>query len=451
MSRFIDFKPFSIESHQRWRLILAVVLALISFLLLYFWQQYLFGLFRYVNTTFGYDSYNVNYVISQDSIRKLSLFFAGNAAIIGNAVGIAFLSHFYTENKKFKRRLAQIRNNQSFVIGSYYFWGFKITFVIFMINLFNHIDFGIISALFNVVPFLFVALFLESVKGLRRFWKRYNLKILLVHGLILAALIWGISQVNRSTYNAIGIQQEEGNPFIELPIVNNKNGELYDDSYFSYRGRDNVKIIKSGDTLEYRFYRQKSSIQGMMFNILGKGHHRDFYQTVSLYVSKDMPYYKLQEVEWNMAYFNINRVYYMTLDTAYGREIAFRKNLYLTEEMFLNRKDKMPLPPYFYQDRYDDVEKTAISVDQFLKEEKIDKNRVEQYFYTTVNSKTVFQFEISNRVTLQHYIDFMNSYRKSVKLLRKEYAKRQNSGIKKASVEYPYRYIESMVSINRIM
>jgi hypothetical protein len=416
----------------------AISLGLLSAIILYLFQQYLFSLFRFLNIGFFY---NVDYIISDQNVMRLGIFYAGNAVIIGNSVFVSLMTKSTGSARKVKSYYARIRNNQSFLIGSYYFWAFKITFVILLINLYNQIDFGLVQAMWSLVPFLFVALFLESVKGLRRYWKDYSLKVFALHGLLVSCLILGLSKVNSSVYNRLSTLQEMENPFVHLPVVNNEDGSLFEESYYSYRNVSRVKVLEQADSLEYRFYRVAYSFENLIDKIVEYGHYTDQYRPrISLYVSNNMPYYKLEKLEKRLAYYNINKVFYMTQDTAMGRQIGFRKNLYLTKDMFEDRMDGFPPPPYFYEDRYIGKPKKLIKIDDFLSDSRIDQERLGNYFCRVINKETIFEFQISESTTLQHYIDFMNVYREVVKLLRAEY-KTLNLKDSPRTV-YPHKYIE---------
>lgn len=372
---------------------------------------------------------------------RLGIYSAGNAVIIGNSVFVSLLTKTTGSNRKVKSYYARIRNNQSFMIGSYFYWAFKIVFLIFIINLFNDIDFGIGKAMWSIVPFLFVALFLESIKGLRRYWKDYTFKVFALHGLLVSCSILGLSKVNSSVYNRLSTLQEMENPFVHLPVVNNEDGSLFEESYYSYRNVSRVKVLEQADSLEYRFYRVAYSFENLIDKIVEYDHYTDQYRPrVSLCVSNNMPYYKLEKLEKRLAYHTINKVFYMIQDTAMGGQIAFRKNLYLTKDMFEDRMDGFLPPPYFYEDRYIGKPKKLIKIDDFLSDSRIDQERLGTYFYRVINKETIFEFRISESTTLQNYIDFMNVYRGAVKLLRAEY---KTLNLKDSlSTVYPHKYIE---------
>lgn len=438
MNRFKRYRPLSEHQLSKKRILLGVIFGVICSLLLYLWQQYLFVLLKFDSDSFGY---NVDFVLSRNNLRQLSLYFAGNALIIGNSIAIGFITHFRHRNRKLKQHLSRIRNNQSFLIGSYYFWSFKITFLIVVINLFGYFDYGLANTFFFVVPFIFIALFLESVKGLRRYWEKYTLRVMLFHAMILTSCIVTLAGVNRRTFNALNIINAKENPYVSLPEIDYDESMLLTQNNYQSRNVIQVKVLEHGDSLQYRLYRESCSIDEIIDQVLETyEHHRQWDNTIAIYAGADIPFYKMKQMEWLCAYKNIGRIYYMAVSKDIGEHVRIRKNLYVTKEMFENRTDGFPPPPFFALDWSQNIEIIPVFLDDFVINEIIDSAMVESYFYNKINKKTGFEFRIGKSLTLQQYIDFVNAYSSTIVTLRKEFAIINKEG--EPSTEYPIRYSE---------
>lgn len=199
-------------------LVYSIIAICISVCFFYF-QHYFLLLYRRLQLS---STYNTDYFLSKKTIFYLSIVFAGNAVLLGNSVLMVLLSLESRVLTKEKLRRSKIRNNQAFLIGCYYFFAFKILFITYASSDYIVLwEFGLAHYFLFLYPLLFLTLFLESSKDLRRFSKNYALQKVGIHFFVLIALSFLIGQLRKDDYEVTHRQLAKSNPYVAIPTVDN--------------------------------------------------------------------------------------------------------------------------------------------------------------------------------------------------------------------------------------
>lgn len=386
-------------------------------------------------------TYNADHLLSEIDVTRISIFFTINAIILGNSIAIGVLFSGNSLRSRNRRKLNKIFNNQAFLIGNYAFLGFKISFMILVAVTFDNLDYGLNNSLWFVVPFIYVGLFLESVKSLRKYLKRYDIKRMILHFIALSIIGLFLSFINQSSYNYLGREIQKDFPYIQVPSM--QEIKILDDQQYGYNSYypHEIKIDMINNELHYWLGRQKVSADELYFEIATE-HDHNRSRDIIIFALADIPYNKLKNVEWHLAYHGINKIYYKVFDSTTATYKMHKKNLFFTRDMFKKRKDSLPSPLYFANENLKDFKRTNFRIPS---KEKFNSLNIKKYFKREIDSLTSFDFQIDSNVTLQNYLNFMNTYRSAVYELRAEDERLSDAlnEISHSSAKYPMRYVES--------
>ena len=450
MGRFYMNKPLNFKYFSSRSFFLSILLGVGCVFIFYFFQQYLFSLHRYTLITF---KFNVNSVLLGDYVDFLSFLFAGNAVILGNSVCVAFYMSGTSKDLKRRSRRRNIVNNQSFLVGNYFFWFSEVFFFVAASPLLFS-RYQMFEGIKVICILLFIVLFLESTKGLRRSFNGYTIKILLLHFLLLLVVAFSFSLFKKSNYNRLGNAYNISHPYVSIPktldTVSFEN-KVLSSRYGNYCGIS-VKVIHDAKNIRYKLFGNEVSITELM------NMSRD-YKCESwvrkdpeffVYADGEIKYHQLKELEREATLRGMFVICYAIHAVNESNDFLYPKILYPTKAMYTSvEKSKPPPPPItvFREDYLKDKKEQLIDLDTFILKGKIDQQKVSDYFHTSVSDSVFFNFHISKQITLQEYLDFIISYRQSIYDLR-ETQNLLNNELQDYTIEarkkYPFYYIEDI-------
>lgn len=451
------YKPLDYKDRSKRRLLVSIVIGVVSMLLFYFFQQYLFVLFRSALLAF---EFNVNHILSEDTGALVSYIFAGNAVIIGNSVGISFYVSGTSKNIKKRFRKRNVLNNQSFVIGSYFFWFFKIAVLMGSLPTILLIP-GLFEYVLEIYALLFIVLFLESIKEVRRSFRGYSLRVLFLHFLLIIGVGLMLTCINKSNYYKLGIICNTSDPYVDIPIVNvdiPDNIHDYDVNnqppilFYNRYKRVPVKVLSSLDNLIYTVHGDNLSID----ELLNAPQNEKYSYSVryggiadlNLYANRDITYERFKELEESAIIKGMNKIHYVVYSKNENREYIYTKYLYPTKEMLEDSIYTLPESFRYFGTFLKDKKAQVIDVDDFKNNSKVDQQKVYEYFKESVSDSIFFNLKINKEVILQEYLDFMISYKQSVYDLRDE-QRRKNKALNiyiesGVNEKYPFLIIEEI-------
>lgn len=443
-------KPLSFKDSSSRRVFISIVLGVVSMLIFYLFQQYFFVLYKSLISAL---QYNTEHLISVETVHLIAFVFAGNAVILGNSVAIAFYMSGASKTRKKRFRKRSILNNQSFLIGCYLFWFSEVSsFIGDSSNLL--LTYGLLEYAWEVCFLLFIVLFLESVKELRRSFKGYTIKILLLHFLLISALIFACSLLKKSNYNTLGIMYNTSNPYVAIPKFT--DAISYDDSVlrsiYSNGCRIPVKILHDSNNVIYKLADNDVSITELVHTPYDCGYQRrsHYDPSFTVYADGTIKYNRLKELEQEAALSGMFVINYAMYAVTVDSHFMYQKILYPPEAVFQDttRSMPLPLPRTVYSESYLKNKKVhVVPFHTFKTKNQIDQKKVYAYFQESVSDSVFFKFRIDNEITLQQYLDFMISYRQSVYDLRDE-QKRMNNDLKDYTInvrkKYPFLFIEEI-------
>lgn len=423
-------KPLRFNDYSSRKFFGSILLGLATMVIFYLFQQYLFVLYRSVLLAF---KFNANHLLSEDIGNLVAFVFAGNAVILGNSVGIAFYISGVSKNIKSRSRKRNVLNNQSFLIGSHFFLFIKAEIFIGVVLL-SFFNLAVQDLIWSIFILLFIVLFLESVKELRRSFKGYTVKMLLFHFLLIAGLLFACTLFNKSSYYKTGIIYNTSNPYVAIPktidTVSYDNQVLR--SKYSYNScRIPVKILHDSKNISYRL-----SDHEIYMTELVNGPYECIYQSrydrdpeLMVYADATIKYNRLKELERDATLRGMYVINYVIYAVNEENEFMYPKVLYRTKAIYENAEKSIIAPPpdippppefVYFEEYLQDKKEQALDLDDFILKSKVDKQKVYTYFQKSVSDSVFFTLNIHNEVTLQQYLDFMISYKQSVYDLRDE-------------------------------
>ncbi|WP_299676829.1 hypothetical protein [uncultured Dokdonia sp.] len=445
-------KPLSIYDFSKRRAIISILLALGATLIFYFFQQYFFSLYRSAMLSF---QFNVNYLLSDDAISLFAFVFAGNAVIVGNSVGISFYISCVSKSIRQRSRRRNILNNQSFLLGNYIYLFIKLAFLIGFMQ-FMLLKYGFLEESWAVYILLFSVLFLESVKELRRSFKEYTVKILLLHFVVVFAFIFSCSLLKKSNYNRLNEVYDKSHPYVNVPTTT-YDMQPYDNPIVSPYNRYLkifVKVLDDSSNLNYKIY-DELTVEEVVeapyseeYNHYGRKYSVN--PILTIHADRILSYAKLKELESKAIIRGINKLNYVVHSTINDQPYVYTKYIYPTKALYANTEKSKPPSPlgiFFFEDHLKDKKEQIVNLETFILNEKVDEQKVYTYFQESVSDSVFFKLKVSQKITLQHYLDFMISYKQSVYDLRDE-QKRMNHALNeyalKAENKYPFLFVEEM-------
>lgn len=418
-------------------------------LIFYFFQQYLFVLYKSLISKF---LYNTKHLTSVETVNLVAFVFAGNAVILGNAVGITYYMSYVSIRKRKRFKSRAILNNQAFLVGCYFFWYFEVVTFIGESSGLLYI-YGVFEYAWEVCVLLFIVLFLESVKELRRSFKGYTITSLLLHLLLISGLIFMCFSTNKSTYNKLGAVSEKLNPYVSIPrttdTVSYENQVLQ--PKYGNRCRIPVKVLQDSGGVTYWLNRNEISIT----DLISDKHEcrygmRDREPEFFVFADGTIKYNRLKELENIASLKGMFSISYAIYATTVDNEFVYSKVLYTSKTLHEDTMKSMPPPPpraFNIENYLRDKKEKIVSLESFEINGDIDRQKVYEYFQKSVSDSTFFNLKINKEVTLQEYLDFMITYKQSVYDLRDE-QKRMNNALNDYKInereKYPFNIIEEI-------
>ncbi|GGG24696.1 hypothetical protein GCM10011344_26710 [Dokdonia pacifica] len=395
----------------------------------------------------------MNSILPESYVDFLSFIFAGNAVILGNSVCIAFYMSGTSKDLKRRSKRRNILNNQSFLVGNYFFW-FSEVFAFVAGSSLLLSKYQMFEEMKVMCILLFIVLFLESTKELRRTFKGYTIKILLLHFLLLLALVFSCSLLKKSNYNRLGNVYNISHPYVSIPktldTVSYENKVLRS-RYGNYCDIQ-VKVLHDTNTIRYKLFGNEVSFDELI-NIphgydcpYSRSKDPEFF----IYADGSIQYYQLKELEQKATLRGMYVVYYAIHAVNEANDFLYPKFLHYTKALDEVREE-LKLPPLpttvFWEDYLKDKKEQVIDLDTFILKDNIDQQKVSDYFQESVSDSVYFKIKINKEITLQQYLDFMISYRQSVYDLRAT-QNLLNNELQDFTIDvrekYPFYYIEEM-------
>lgn len=453
MGRFSRHKPLQFKDYSSRKFFLSILLGLVTILIFYFFQQYLFSLYRYASIALMTFKFNVNSILPDDYVDFLSFLFAGNAVILGNSVCIAFYMSRTSKDLKRRSRRRNILNNQSFLVGNYFFWFSEVFFFVAASPLLFS-RYQMFEEIKVICILLFIVLFLESTKGLRRSFNGYTIKILLLHFLLLLVLVFSCSLFKKSNYNRLGNVYNISHPYVSIPktldTVSFENKVLI--SRYGNYCDISVKVIHDTKSIRYKLFGNEVSITELInashdYKCASRGHKDpEFF----VYADGGIKYHRLKELEREATLRGMFVICYAIHAVNESNDFLYPKILYPTKALYMDaEKSKLPPPPVvvYFEEYLQDKKEQVLDLDSFILKDKVHRQSVYDYFQKSVSDSVFFKLKINKEITLQQYLDFMISYKQSVYDLRDE-QKRMNNALNNYKInerlKYPFYFIEEI-------
>ena len=415
-------KPLRFKDYSSRKFLVSVLLGLATMVIFYLFQQYLFVLYRSVLLAF---KFNANHLLSEDIGNLVEFVFAGNAVILGNSVGIAYYISGVSKNIKSRSRKRNILNNQSFLIGSHFFLFIKaeISIGVVLLSFFN---LDIQDLIWSIFILLFIVLFLESVKELRRSFKGYTIKVLLFHFLLITALLFACTFCNKSGYYKTGIIYNTSYPYVSVPTTTLPVSYIDREVILGYNmyERVPVKILSNSGKLIYTIHNDTLTLDELLNAPYNEKYNYSFrfhrVADLNLYANGDVVYKSFKELERKATMKEMSKIQYVVYSKNKKREFIYSKYLYPTKEMLEDSTPPLPVRFMYFETTFKDRKEICIALDTFKIKNQIDQKKVYTFFKESVSDSVFFNLKINKEITLQQYLDFMISYKQSVYDLRDE-------------------------------
>jgi len=340
--------------------------------------------------------FNANYLLSDDAISLFAFVFAGNAVILGNSVGISFYISGVSKSVRQRSRRRNILNNQSFLLGNYLYLFIKLAFLIGFMQ-FMMLKYGFLGESWVLYILLFSALFLESVKELRRSFKEYTLKIVFFHFTLVFALIFMCSLLKKSNYNRLNEVYNNSDPYVNVPVTSYQI-QSYDDSIISpYNGylKIFVKALSdSSNNLKYRLYDNELTIHDLVetpyseeYNYYGRKYRNN--PILTIHADRMLSYAKLKELESKAIIRGISKLNYVVHSTINDQPYVYTKYIYPTKALYANTEKSKPPSPlgiFFFEDYLKSKKEQIVNLETFILNEKVDEQKVYTYFQESLSN-----------------------------------------------------------------
>ena len=301
-------KSLSWNHFAKSRLWFSAILGLGFALLFYAFLKVGFEVVRYGTFSF---SYNDSVIMDPLIRRKMNIFMAAMAVLLGNSVGITYL--FRRSSKSISRRIhSQILNNQALVLPAFLYVFLKCAFMtggLFLVAV--NLEFQ--NFFFQIMWLLIVVFYLESVKALSLYLGRQRYKVLGVHFVIVILLVGGLSYISIVDSSKMEEIYLSNNPFVEIPEVR-LSATQKEFSNWSGNGEIRLKVLYNGDSAVLAFNDRKFAFNELA-NVLHTNDYYAFYRhripRIRAYVQKNIPMSEIRNFEYQLRMINMPSMIYV--------------------------------------------------------------------------------------------------------------------------------------------
>ncbi len=420
MNRFTNHKPLNIKDISKTRLFIGFVLGIGASVLFYFFQQYLFVLYRTVVLSL---QFNINHELNTKLVVLLRFIFAGNAVILGNSLVLSFLFSGPIGNITKRGAKRNVVNNQSFFVGSYFFWFLEIGSLVGGVA----IDIGLVDLsklIFIIYPLLFAVLFLEQVKYLRKDFENYSIKNCLYHFFVLIVISFCISNLKTSNYFKVGRTLNKIHPYAKVPKVSFEDKDSFQAIRYGFRNLQ-IKMLREKNRVVYRVGDRNLSLREVSIaaveTLTYRGRPRR--GQIIVYADDNIFMKDIRALERELISVNAMRITY-----SFDKKPEYRdyhksgaeKYLFPSQEIVLSSAVKHPISRSIDFENYGTKIMSSKIINVSIKAFDKQKNRPYEYFKSKIGSDIFFNFQYDGTESFSQYLKVFASYKQAVYDLRKE-------------------------------
>ena len=405
---------------NRKRFVLSVCLGITSAVIIYSFFFVLVETFRVMGL--GYDG--LPQIISETDRRYYNTFFAALSLVFGNSIAINFLfSKPQSVTHRFNPKRKRLLNDNIFLSFNFSYWFAKLG-----------LSFGIFSMCclkFEMLPFfkpfsflLVLVLYLESTKNLNFFFRnKARFKFILIHSSILAALTFGLREINIIDYKSIDNAMLFNDPLIDLP----ETTYLGQKRNFS---RPSIYFKMKADSTGYSYlYYQKGKLEIEEARYVFPTHTREElerFMVIQLDADKHCSIYDIKRLEKSVLQSNRYHMFYI-IDLI-GHDQFMFEPIGITKRIspsVLDLKDRIispPPPPIPFKDWVDPVIKDTLFIsignNITINNEVVKRTSLQTVFKQHYDLETLFLYQYLKEGTYQDYIDVLSAHKEVIRELK---------------------------------
>lgn len=433
---------FSWNDFSKERLWSSAILGFTIAIIFYAFLSVGFEFVRYGTFSF---TYNDSVIMDPLIRRKMNLFMAGLAVLLGNSIGLVYLFR-RTSNQRNRRRDSQIINNQAFVLPSFIYVCFKSGFMAGALLLVA-LDTELRNLFFSMVCLLGFVFYLESVKALSLFLGRKRYKILSVHFVILLFFTVGLSYVSFVDSSKMEKLYLSKHPYVSLPEIDLS----YSQKEFSIiRRHDEIrfKILYEEDTIVMLYGDRKFGLKELPAIIYDCDYYnRHRARRIQAYVTKNIPMSEVKKFELRLSVANRRSVNYVVDDpnsqkgfVDYGilKRLPFTKEIYETQLRDAELGGLNTPPPFEqWHEELLSKEVVSIAVSDMYKAYGQDSEGYFKYIASNIREDVVFNFVFDHTIRFEEYLTVFALSQRAIYELRNR--ERQ---IKKPDFGYEFQRVK---------
>ncbi|MDQ2177054.1 biopolymer transporter ExbD [Marinifilum sp. D714] len=428
----IDSKIFEIP---RFRLITGILIGLFYSFAFYSFLYLIREVFRILSVTEDYDLW----ILTDKEVYFYNLFFAFISVIISQSVCFAF---WFDRPRKFfeKRhyRKTTIVNDQRVLNWYFLSWFSKLAIVFgIMFGLAFHGGFYVFSFYpdYNYIFILIIiVLFLQTWNTIGLTFKRKSLKWMLLTGVIISIIAFGLSRINLIDYKAINhnylVKNIHNNYRLELPETNSYE-RLFRRSLI-----ENIYVVKSKSQNENEPFiiveNKKIDLYELKDKIMDWQSMRSEYEiphmVYQLHIDKTVKMGFVNQLKNELAKSGVTRIAYAVVpinpeyDIRYYKDFSFQTWLPNWYSDWFNPKEI-----------YDDINRTQniIEIKQgtsgkcFINDKTVENDKIKQILKHLITNDLdyIIKFHVNDSVEFSDYFRVISYSREVINELRNEYSK----------------------------
>ncbi len=428
----IDSKIFEIP---RFRLITGILIGLFYSFAFYSFLYLIRDVFRILSVTEDYDLW----ILTDKEVYFYNLFFAFISVIISQSVCFAF---WFDRPRKFfeKRhyRKTTIVNDQRVLNWYFLSWFSKLAIVFgIMFGLAFHGGFYVFSFYpdYNYIFILIIiVLFLQTWNTIGLTFKRKSLKWMLLTGVIISIIAFGLSRINLIDYKAIN------HNYLAKNIHNNYRLELPETNSYERLFRrsliENIYVVKSKNQNENEPFivveNKKIDLNELKDKIMDWQSMRSEYEiphmVYQLHIDKTIKMGFVNQLKNELAKSGVTRIAYAVVpinpvyDIRYYKDFSFQTWLPNWYSDWFNPKEI-----------YDDINRTRniIEIKQgtsekcFINDKTVENDKIKQILKHLITNDLdyIIKFHVNDSVEFSDYFRVISYSREVINELRNEYSK----------------------------
>nr|WP_320119527.1 hypothetical protein [uncultured Marinifilum sp.] len=428
----IDSKIFEIP---RFRLITGILIGLFYSFAFYSFLYLIREVFRILSVTEDYDLW----ILTDKEVYFYNLFFAFISVIISQSVCFTF---WFDRPRKFfeKRhyRKTTIVNDQRVLNWYFLSWFSKLAIVFgIMFGLAFHGGFYVCSFYpdYNYIFILIIiVLFLQTWNTIGLTFKRKSLKWMLLTGVIISIIAFGLSRINLIDYKAINhnylAKNIHNNYSLELPETNSYE-RLFQRSLI-----ENIYVVKSKSQNENEPFivveNKKIDLNELNDKIMDWQSVRSEYEiphmVYQLHIDKTIKMGFVNQLKNELAKSGVTRIAYAVVpinpeyDIRYYKDFSFQTWLPNWYSDWFNPKEI-----------YDDINRTRniIEIKQgtsgkcFINDKTVENDKIKQILKHLITNDLdyIIKFHVNDSVEFSDYFRVISYSREVINELRNEYSK----------------------------